>query len=160
MVDGYVKKPKPFTKQANYEIGEDMNMSISWDSDLDEIIFQVEMPNDAYLAVAFGSNFLNCDMLLFLSEKNKERIQDCFLEGDDPDFIDLHQDWMTEIVDYGSRYNKLFTARRALDTEDVQDFAFQLDRETTIGFHYSTESSNFEKHEIMDKSTVLLLSDG
>lgn len=160
MVDGFVVKPKPFTKHANYEIGEAIQMQISWDTDLDEIIFQVEMPNDAYLAVAFGSNLENCDMLLFQSEKNKERIQDCFLEGDDPEFLDLHQDWMSEIVDYGSRHNKLFTARRALDTEDLQDFAFQLDREMTIGFQYSTDTSNFDMHEIMNKSTLLLLSDG
>ena len=68
---------------------------------------------------------------------------------------------MTEIVDYGSRRNKLITARRALDTSDLDDFMFQLDKEMVLAFSYSIDSSQYSHDESFTKeSTLLLLSDG
>lgn len=58
------------------------------------------------------------------------------LHGDDT------QDWQTEVADFGSRYEKLFTARRKLDTGDPEDFAIQLDRQFEIMFEVSRQSDN------------------
>ena len=77
------------------------------------------------------------------------------------DYIDEVQDWVSHVVDYGSRHMKLFTARRALDTGDEQDFTFQIDREMTIGYQYSTTTSDFHSNTfIPTMSSLLLLSDG
>ena len=43
--------------------------------------------------------------------------------------------------DYGSRRNKLFTAKRSLESVDDKDFVFAPDTELFLAFHYSLESS-------------------
>lgn len=86
------------------------------------------MPADATLALAFGKSLKRCDMVVFESDISSPKMTDCFFEKDDLEHVDAHQDWFAEYTDYGSRHQKLFTARRALDTSDADDFAFQLDR--------------------------------
>jgi len=80
------------------------------------------MPTDAYLALAFGANQEDCDMVVFQSEmKNprvidgyyhKESIIDDYYHKDSTKFVDTFQDWVSEISDFGSRRNKLFVSRR------------------------------------------------
>ena len=136
-------------------------MRVSWEKDRDEILFQVEMPVDSYLAIAFGTNLEACDMILFTTdEKRGPDMKDCFYEQDNPEFVDTNQDWFTEVFDYGSRRNKLFSARRALDTGDDQDFAFQLDRQMVLGYQFSSQTTLFEDHHFPNQTTLLVKSDG
>ncbi len=53
---------------------------------------------------------------------------------------------MLEVVDYGSRRNKLYRATRALDTGDKSDFMFQLDREMVLAYQYSKTKMDYERH--------------
>ena len=159
--DGGVNKPKPFSKEANYEIDEDFTMKIRWEKATEEIVFQVEMPVNSYLAVAFGSNLDQCDMIVFTTDEAKgPAMEDCFYEMDNPEYIDANQDWFTEVYDYGSRRNKLFTTRRSLDTGDDNDYAFQLDKQMVIGYQYSAATTLFEDHHFPNQSTLLVMSDG
>ena len=64
------------------------------------------------------------------------------------------------MIDYGSRRTKLFTARRALDTGDPDDFAFQLDREMVIAYSFSVSTLRFENEPFDNSQSLLLLSDG
>jgi len=66
--EGGVKKPSPFSKNAVFTIDDDFIVNISWEPATEEIIFQVEMPTDAYLAFAFGASMEECDMILFQSD--------------------------------------------------------------------------------------------
>ena len=68
--DGEVTKPKPFSKEQEYQITSDCKFTVGWDQELEEILFEVEMPSDAYLAVAFGEN-QDRDMILFNSAMQK-----------------------------------------------------------------------------------------
>ena len=69
------------------------------------------------------------------------KVSDCHLSKNDVQFLDNQQDWVTEVFDYGSRRNKLITARRALDTSDLDDFMFQLDKEMVLAYSFSIETS-------------------
>ena len=118
------------------------------------------MPVDAHMAIGYGAKTTYCDMLLFQSHILHSRVLDCFHHSGESEYIDKQQDWTTEIVDYGSRRTKLFTARRALDTGDPDDFMFQLDREMVIAYSFNVGSVQFENQDFDNKHTLLLLSDG
>ena len=57
-------------------------MTISWDSLSEEIIFEVILPSDAYLAIAFGSDRSDRDMIVFDSDIDKPDFKDCELFND------------------------------------------------------------------------------
>lgn len=78
-------------------------------------------------------------MILFDAKMTDPEMSDCFHEEGNIQYLDAQQDWTSEIVDYGSRQHKLFKARRAIDTGDPDDFAFQLDKEMVIGYQLSGE---------------------
>ena len=65
---GGVNKPKPFSDKSSYDIDMDTYLTISWDKVSEEVLFQVEMPADSYLAIAFGRSLEKCDMILFQSD--------------------------------------------------------------------------------------------
>ena len=68
---------------------------------------------------------------------------------------------MTEVIDYGSRRNKLFTSRRALDTGDENDFAVELDKEFLLSYQYSKSQNHFDQHtSFFEPFRLVLLSDG
>jgi len=118
------------------------------------------MPTDGHLAVGFGPSAHTFDMVLFKSFLEQPTVEDCFIDASSTQFIDKQQDWITEIVDFGSRRNKLFKAKRALDTGDIEDFIFQLDREMAVGFSFSKQTTVYNKHEFTQTEPLLLLSDG
>ena len=119
------------------------------------------MPTDAHLQLAFGADTKNCDMLVFVSAMETANVFDCYNYEKDPEnHLDVSQDWTAEIIDYGSRRNKLFTARRALDTGDANDFAIQLDREMVISYFFANESSKFERNDFSNRMALLFTGDG
>lgn len=123
MTSTQVRKPRQYSPMAEYQIDYDFTLRVSWDPESDEITFASEMPADAYLAIAFGARMDDCDMLVFQSGMAGSSVRDCVLsQGDAVDFDGLN-DWSSDVRDYGSRRNKLITARRPADTLDEQDFA-------------------------------------
>ena len=86
---GPLPKPDPFSKQSSYEISPDCELSIEWDKTTEEVILQVIMPSDAYLAIAFGSSLDKCDMILFESKMDDPTTTDCNYE----DGIVDYKDW-------------------------------------------------------------------
>ena len=118
------------------------------------------MPVDAHLVFGFGSRLEACDMLLFQSSMQESKITDCYYDSKREEYVDTQQDWMLEVLDYGSRRNKLYKARRAIDTGDKSDFMFQLDREMVLAYQYSKTKTDYERHEFLESHPLLLLSDG
>ena len=75
--------------ESSYAIDMDCYLTIGWDTATEEVLFQVEMPADAYLALAFGgSDLAKCDMLLFQSHIDGPELKDCYYEEGNDDFID------------------------------------------------------------------------
>ena len=72
-------KPNPFVDKALFSIDDGIDVSISWDKVYDELVFEVEMPSDAYLAFGFGAQMEECDMLVFSTELGGEdKATDCY----------------------------------------------------------------------------------
>ena len=160
-----VSKPKPYSKQYEYHLDEESTMAISWDSISEEIIFAVTIPADAYLAIAFGSDRSDRDMIVFDSDINKPTFNDCELFKDNTFGPDIQDDWDSKVNDLGSRYLKNFETRRALESTDPTDFTFQLDREILFGFQLIREregdlKDGFRPQEEWNQDSILLLSDG
>ena len=125
----------------------DFYLTFGWDKTSEEIFVEVEIPAGAYLAVAFGQSLEKCDMILFQAMIDAPLMSDCSYEEGVVEYLDQQQDWISEVIDYGSRYHKLFKARRVIDTGDPDDFIFQLDREMIIGYQYSKDGTDFEPHK-------------
>ena len=118
------------------------------------------MPSDSKLAVALGPHKNKSDMILFQSDLLTPSMSDCTY--DNGTWYDDHeQDWVYDITDDGSRRQKLFTARRALETTEENDFIFQVDREVEIGYYFERSGFLFDlKDGFPNSDTLLLLSDG
>ena len=125
---GGVNKPNPFSKETSFQLMDDIMATMAWDKHEDELIFKVEMPTDTQLSFIFGADTTKkCDMVIFDSSMGNPHVNDCTYDARALEGMtvrhDSHQDWFVEVGDYGSRYNKLFMARRKLDTGDSDDFA-------------------------------------
>ena len=64
------------------------------------------------------------------------------------------------MIDYGSRRNKLFTAKRNLESTDENDFVFSPDTELVIAYHYSTETSIYDQKPFEKSNALLFTTDG
>ena len=118
------------------------------------------MPSDSKFAVALGPHSKKCDMILFHSDLLTPTLNDCTYDNGSW-YDDLEQDWVYDITDDGSRRQKLFTARRSLETSEENDLVFQLDKEVEIGYYFSRSAALFDlKDGFPNSDSLLLLSDG
>ena len=90
-----VSKPKPYSKQYEYHLDEESTMTISWDSQSEEIKFVATLPADAFLAIAFGSDRSDRDMIVFDSDMDRPAFKDCELRKDNTFSPDFHNDWLS-----------------------------------------------------------------
>ena len=120
---GGVNKPNPFSKRATYEIENDIELNVEWSQEIEQITVSVTMPSDGKLAIALGPHAKKCDMILFDSDLLYSYMSDCTYDNGSW-YDDREQDWIYDITDDGSRRQKLFTARRTLDTSHEGDFVF------------------------------------
>ena len=61
-------------------IGDQIKLDISQDLAAEQVIFQVEMPVNAYLELAFGSDLDQYDMVMFSSNEEETKIEDCYYD--------------------------------------------------------------------------------
>ena len=133
----------------------------------EEVEFIVTMKaSDAWVGLTLGATpgqmVQMDDIVVFHADGEQSYVKDYLSIGYASPVEDVLQDYTDTSVDFDSA-DELVTVfvRRALDTGDALDFVFQLDTEFTVGYAYSSTSSEVSvKHGTEGNIAVTLNSDG
>ena len=81
-------KPIPISSSVGFDICPDIQLEVGVDIDNEEVIFKVEMPVGAHMALGYGAKTTYCDMLLFQAHMEHSRVLDCYHHDGEPEYID------------------------------------------------------------------------
>ena len=102
---------------------ESFSLMVMQNFDDDEIVFTATIPNNTYLAIAFGHDMIGSDMILWQANGDESAVHDLWSSNFATPVFDKFNHWKSEISDgkIGTG-QKIFKSRRAFDSMDDQDF--------------------------------------
>ena len=101
------------------------NLSTCLDEASNELVFLADIPNNSWLSIGFGTSMSNTDMIAWFAKDGRGAIRDLWSTGYGQPGTDTSDNLIsTSDPVYDSNSDRVsFVTRRALDTQDSQDFA-------------------------------------
>ena len=113
---------------VEYTWEEKFTLKVMGDSTQKEITFTAMIPDQSYLAIAFGSDMIGADMILWQADGEDSAAYDMWSTNFATPMYDKF-DQLKTVVDDGKigTGTKVFTTKRPYDPMDEQDFLVPLD---------------------------------
>ena len=140
---------------------EKFTLTIAGDMEAQEVVFTATIPDNTYLAIAFGSDMIGVDMILFQADGEDSAAYDMWSSNFATPMYDKYNHLNTEVVNgkIGTG-SKVFNTRRPYDPMDEQDYAIPFDEQINMSYALRTTGSEFIHHDLTGHFTFVFQSDG